>query len=198
MSPEQIIAFFVFALVAAVTPGPSNVMVMVAGARAGVAGGLPCLAGVVAGMALMMGCASLGLGGVVQIYPQGLLLLKWAGSLFLLWLAWKVASAAPMTAAAAGDPVGFWTALTFQWINPKSWVVSVSAAGAYGVARNASVVTHAALLAGVFAAAAAPSCLLWLGFGASMQRWLLDTRRARMFNIAMGAALAASVVLMAR
>ena len=63
MTAEQIVAFFVFAVVAAVTPGPSNALVMVAGARAGFVGGLPCLAGVVVGMAMMMGGANLGLAG---------------------------------------------------------------------------------------------------------------------------------------
>jgi threonine/homoserine/homoserine lactone efflux protein len=198
MPPDQIIAFFVFAVVAAVTPGPSNVMVMIAGARAGVVGGLPCLAGAVAGMVSMMGAAALGLGSVVLAYPQAVLALKWAGSLFLLWLAWKVASAPPMSAVGASDPVGFWKAAAFQWINPKSWIVSVSAAATYGGASDANVVAHALLLALVFALAAAPSFGVWLAFGASVQRWLVDERRSRAISVAMGVALAASVVFVAR
>jgi threonine/homoserine/homoserine lactone efflux protein len=55
MPPDQILAFFTFAVVAAVTPGPSNVLVMTAGARVGLWRGLHCLAGVVAAMALLMG-----------------------------------------------------------------------------------------------------------------------------------------------
>jgi threonine/homoserine/homoserine lactone efflux protein len=198
MTREQIIAFFIFAVVAAVTPGPSNVMVMVAGARAGVAGGLACLSGVVAGMAMMMAAAGLGLGGVVLAWPQALVLLKWCGAVFLLWLAWNVASAPPMTHPAAGDPVGFWKALAFQWVNPKSWIVSISAAGTYGAAGDAAAVQQAATLAAVFASAALPSCALWLVFGAAMQHWLVDETRARIFSVAMGIALAASVVLVVR
>jgi threonine/homoserine/homoserine lactone efflux protein len=193
MPPDQIIAFFVFSVVAAVTPGPSNVMVMIAGARAGIVGGLPCLAGVVVGMALMMGAAGLGLGGVARAYPQTLVLLKWSGSLFLLWLAWKVASAPPMSGSVAGDPVGFWKALAFQWINPKSWIVSVSAAAPNGVGADAAVLERAVALAAVFASAAVPSCAVWLWFGASMRRWLVNERRSRIFNVAMGLALAASL-----
>lgn len=202
MTPEQMIAFFLFALAAAVTPGPSNVMVMVAGARGGVIAGLPCLAGVVGGMALMMGCGQLGLGGLVHAFPSSLLVLKWAGAAFLLWLAWKVATAGPMDEGASANPVGFWKALAFQWVNPKSWIVSVSAAGTYGVGLSSgaglAMLLPALQLAAVFAAAAAPSCALWLVFGASMQRWLRDARQARRFNIAMGLALAASVLLVLR
>ena len=198
MPLEQIIAFFVFSVAAAVTPGPSNVMVMAAGARAGIVGGIPCLAGVVAGMALMMGAAGLGLGSFVQAYPQALLLLKWSGAAFLLWLAWKVASAPPMSGAAEGEPVAFWAALAFQWINPKSWIVAVSAAGTYGAKAAAGLPEQAATLASVFTLAALPSCAVWLVFGASMQRWLVDARRSRIFSVAMGVALAASVVLVVR
>lgn len=198
MPPDQMFAFFVFAAVAAVTPGPSNLMVLAAGARAGFVGGLPCLAGVVAGMALMIGLGQLGLGEFVASFPAALPLLKWIGSAFLLWLAWKVASAPPMSGEASGTPVGFWKAFVFQWANPKSWIVSISAAGAYGGGHALAPPTQAVLMGTTFALAAAPACALWLGCGASLQRWLADARRGRVFNVTMGIALAGSVVLVAR
>lgn len=197
MSQQETLAFFIFAIVAAVTPGPSNVLVMAAGARAGFSGGLPCLAGVVTGMAALMSAATLGLGGFVKAYPASLAVLKWGGSLFLLWLAWKVASA-PVTPSSNGataqvEPVGFRAALAFQWVNPKSWVVSISAAGAYAGGGESGVLERALMLGGIFAVAAAPSCAAWLAFGASMQRWLTNERRSRVFNVGMGLALAGSV-----
>jgi threonine/homoserine/homoserine lactone efflux protein len=196
MTPDAMAAFFVFALVAAVTPGPSNVMVLAAGARAGLRGGLPCLAGVVAGMALLIGAAALGLGGVISALPGAMALLRWGGAALLLWLAWKIATAPPMAAGARGDPVGFWQAFAFQWVNPKSWIVGASAAATYGagVAATSGAGARALLMGALFAAAAAPSCLLWLAFGSALQRVLTDARRARVFNAVMGGLLAASVV----
>ncbi|MBX3607666.1 MAG: LysE family translocator [Piscinibacter sp.] len=195
MQTEQIIAFFVFAVVAAVTPGPSVVMVMVAGARAGIVGGLKCLAGVVVGMALMMGAANLGLGGLVQTLPGLLVLLRGAGAVFLLWLAWTVASAPPLGDLGASPPVGFWPAVAFQWINPKSWIVCISAASTYGMAIGGEPALRATTMAAVFSLAAAPSCAVWLVFGTLLRQWLTDARRSRIFNVAMGSALALSVVL---
>lgn len=96
MQPQEMVAFFLFAVAAAVTPGPSNLLVMAAGARAGWAGGLRCLAGVVLGMALLMGVAAFGLAGVLQAWPGLLMAFRAGGSLFLLWLAWQIASAPPM------------------------------------------------------------------------------------------------------
>jgi threonine/homoserine/homoserine lactone efflux protein len=194
MTPDAMAAFFVFALVAAVTPGPSNVMVLAAGARAGLRGGLPCLAGVVAGMALLIGAAALGLGGVITALPDVLVLLRWGGAALLLWLAWKIASAPPMAAGARADAVGFWQAFAFQWINPKSWIVGASAAATYGASAAGGTPARALLMGALFAAAAAPSCLLWLAAGGTLQRALTDARRARVFNAVMGALLAASVV----
>jgi len=195
MTPDAVAAFFVFALVAAVTPGPSNVMVLAAGARAGLLGGLPCLAGVVAGMALLIACAALGLGGVITALPGALQLLRWGGAALLLWLAWKIASAPPMAAGTGSDAVGFWRAFAFQWVNPKSWIVGASAAATYGTGASGSAAGRAALMGALFAAAAAPSCALWLAFGSALHRTLSDARRARVFNAVMGALLAASVVL---
>lgn len=197
MTPDQISAFFVFALVAAVTPGPSNLLVLSSGARAGIVGGLPCLAGVVIGMALLMAAAALGLGSVMNAWPASLLILRWVGSIFLLWLAWKIASAPPMRGQSEERRVGFWRAFAFQWVNPKSWVVGASAASTFGAIGDAGSVERAITLGAVFAAAAAPSCALWLVFGASMQRLLTSESRSRWFNIGMGLALAASVLLVA-
>ena len=39
-----------------------------------------------------------------------------------------------------------------------------------------------------------PSCLPWLAFGALLQRFLRSERAQRIFNVAMGALLAASVI----
>jgi threonine/homoserine/homoserine lactone efflux protein len=196
MTPDAMAAFFVFALVAAVTPGPSNVMVLAAGAQAGLLGGLPCLAGVVAGMALLIGASALGLGSLITALPATLVVLRWGGAVLLLWLAWQIACAPPMATGARADAVGFWRAFAFQWVNPKSWIVGASAAATYGAARPGDAgFGHALSMGLVFAAAAAPSALLWLAFGSALQRWLGNARRARAFNVAMGLLLAASVVL---
>ena len=52
-------------------------------------------------------------------------MLKYVGAIYLLWLAWKLARAAPMSAeqAARAKPMGFFGAAAFQWVNPKAWLV---------------------------------------------------------------------------
>ena len=192
-------AFVVFAVVAAVTPGPSNIMLTAAGARGGVAGGLPCLFGVTTGMGLMMFVVPLGLGSLVLERPFVLRALHWGGAAFLLWLSWKIAtSGSRVEASPDRDPVGYLGAAIFQWVNPKSWLVTASAAGTFLRADTTSPITQAACLGGLFVLAALPSGFVWLAFGAAVQRVLRSPRRVRIFNIAMGTLLALSIVIIAR
>src|SRR5881296_2848389 len=199
MSTEQIVAFLLFAVVAAVTPGPSNIMLTAAGAHAGVLKGLPCLFGVTTGMGLMMLLVPLGLGSLVLKHPLVLKTLNWSGAAFLLWLSWKIAtSSSRIDSMPERDPVGYLGAAVFQWVNPKSWLVSASAAGTFLSTDAGRPIVQAAALGGLFVLAAWPSCFLWLAFGAAVQRVLHSRRRLRLFNIVMGALLALSIVLIVR
>jgi threonine/homoserine/homoserine lactone efflux protein len=199
MTPDKIVAFLLFAVVGAVTPGPSNVMLTAAGARVGIVRGLPCLFGVTTGMGLMMFVVPLGLGSLVLAHPLVLAALHWGGAAFLLWLSWKIAtSSSAIDSAPERDPVGYLGAAMFQWVNPKSWLVAASAAGTFLTASAGSPVGQAAWLGGLFALAALPSCFVWLAAGAAMQRVLRSPRRLRAFNIAMGVLLALSIVLIVR
>jgi threonine/homoserine/homoserine lactone efflux protein len=185
--------------VAAVTPGPSNIMLTAAGAHAGVRRGLPCLLGVTTGMALMMFLVPLGLASLVLAHPLALDILHWGGATFLLWLSWKIAtSSSRIDSTPERNPLGFLGAAVFQWVNPKSWLVTASAAGAFLRAEAGSPVVQAASLAGLFFLAALPSCFLWLAFGAALQHVLHSGRRLRIFNVVMGALLALSIALIVR
>jgi threonine/homoserine/homoserine lactone efflux protein len=158
--------------------------------------GLPSLFGVAAGMGLMMFLVTFGLGSLVHDSPILYQALKWGGVAFLLWLAWKIATARHRdTDADEKRPVGFWGAAAFQWVNPKSWLVSASAAGTYLHAATGNVFVQAVSFGVLFILAALPSCFVWLAFGAGVQRLLHGERAARIFNIAMGALLAGSVLL---
>ena len=199
MSPEQALAFFLFAFVAAVTPGPSNVLLTATGANAGLQRGLPCLFGVVLGMGFMMAVVAFGLGSIVLDSPKVLETLKWGGAAFLLWLAWKIATASPSETqpdeeGETAKPIGFLGAASFQWVNPKSWLVCAGAAGTYLQADAAGAFIQSLSLGGVFVLAALPSSFLWLIAGVGLQRVLRDPRSLRIFNFVMGGLLAASVV----
>jgi threonine/homoserine/homoserine lactone efflux protein len=195
MTLDQSLAFLLFAFVAAVTPGPSNIILTSTGAAVGVARGLPCLFGTAIGMGSFVFAAGAGLGSLVLGNTVLLSAVKWGGIVFLLWLAWQIATSRHEEAAHGVPVVGFWQAAALQWVNPKAWVVSVSAAGAFLQAGAASALAQSAAFGFLFILAALPSGLLWLAFGASVQRWLRSDRSWTVFNRAMAVLLAGSIVL---
>src|SRR6476659_3839943 len=108
MTAEQVLAFVVFAIVAAITPGPSNVILTSTGATVGVFRGLPSLCGVAIGMGVMMFLVAFGLGSLVLQSVVIVQALKWCGIGFLLWLSWKIATAGQSEATTDKVQVGFW------------------------------------------------------------------------------------------
>jgi len=195
VTTEHIVPFVMFAVVAAVTPGPSNIILASMGANVGVVRGLPCLFGVTFGMGFMLFLVSLGLGGVVLEHPIARNGLRWAGIGLLLWLSWKIATADRGDAGAVHDGVGFWQAAALQWVSPKSWLISTSAVGTYWQTEAAGTIVQSLWFGVVFVLASLPSCFVWLAFGATVQRFLRSERAARDFNIVMGVLLAGSLVL---
>jgi threonine/homoserine/homoserine lactone efflux protein len=195
MTLEQGLAFFLFSVAAAGTPGPSNALLTATGANVGVLRGLPCLLGVSLGMGLMMFLVAFGLGSVILRHPLVMEGVKWCGAAVLCWLAWKIATARRAGADTAGPPVGFLGAAAFQWINPKSWLVCASAAATFLTEGANSALAQSAAFGLTFVLASLPSCFPWLAFGAVLQRVLRSERAQRLFNGVMGALLAASVLL---
>lgn len=194
MSAERAIGFVLFAIVAAISPGPSNVILTSVGATVGVLRGLPSLCGVALGMGAMIFLVAFGLGSLVLESPVIIEVLKWGGIGFLLWLSWKIATASRSEAASDKGRVGFWQAAAFQWVNPKSWLVCASAVGTY-LQSQASAFQQSLAFGLLFVLAALPSCFVWLAFGATVQRLMRTERALRVFNIAMGVLLAGSVLL---
>ena len=195
MGTDQAIAFLLFSAVAAGTPGPNNVILTATGANVGLLRGLPGVFGITLGMGLMMFLVAYGLGSLILENPQMLTALRWIGAAFLLWLAWKVATAGHSKDSGAGiRPVGFAGMAAFQWVNPKSWIVTAGATATYLDASGGSALLQSLLFGALFMLVALPSCTLWLAFGAAIQRLLRGDRSLRIFNIVMGTILAGSVV----
>jgi threonine/homoserine/homoserine lactone efflux protein len=195
VTAEHAIAFLLFAVVAAITPGPSNLILTSTGAAVGVVRGLPALLGQVVGMGLMLLLVAFGLGSLVLTSPLIIQGLKWCGIGFLLWLAWKIATAGRSEATVNRVCVGFWEAAAFQWVNPKAWLVCAGAVGTYFQAKAGTAVGQSVSLALLFIVAALPSCFVWLAAGASVQRFLRTERASRILNVTMGALLGGSILL---
>jgi threonine/homoserine/homoserine lactone efflux protein len=193
MSTELLWAFIVFAVVTLFTPGPNNAMLMASGLNFGFRRGLPHLMGVALGFAVMVLAVGLGLGTVFEAYPAAYTVLKYTGAAYLLYLAWLIATAGPIEAGgeARGRPISFLQAATFQWFNPKGWMMAVGAVSTY--AGVAAFPLNMALMAALFGALGVLSSATWLGFGTGLERLLTSPRAVRAVNVAMALLLVASL-----
>lgn len=192
MTFETLLALAVFAFVGSITPGPNNVMVMASGANYGTRRTVPHMLGISIGFGVMVLLTGLGLSGLFHLYPVTLTILRWASILYLVYLAWRVATAsAPEERRATGRPLGFLGAALFQWVNPKAWALALSTIGAY----LPDPAPGPALLAGVvFAIVSLPCVLLWTMLGEALREFLSEPRRLRVFNILMAGLLIASLL----
>lgn len=195
MNAAQAFAFLLFAFIAAVTPGPSNAMILATGAIMGPWRGISCPVGAALGMGTMIVLSALGIGKIVAAAPAIVLLMKGAGSLFLLWLAWKILNAGTFDAGRQTGAAGFLQAFLFQWLNPKGWLVALSAGSTYWVPARPGALGNALSMGLLFAISALLAGLIWLGMGAAVSRHLRHARAARIFNIMMASALTASIAL---
>jgi threonine/homoserine/homoserine lactone efflux protein len=195
LSIETLLALTLFAAVSSLTPGPNNLMLMSSGTRFGFMPTLPHLLGVTLGFVFMIICVGAGLIRLFEIWPALHGVLKVASIVYLLWLAWKIASA-PVTMAAtpgAGDrPLTFLQAALFQWLNPKAWTMALGAISAYVPATHP--VSGLIVVAVVFGLVNLPSCATWAAMGVQLRRFMSDPAKLRLFNWAMAAALVASLV----
>jgi len=185
-----------FAIAATGTPGPNNIMLTASGVNFGYRRSLPHIFGIQIGFPSMVLAVGLGLGQVFTAYPELHQVLKWVGSVYLLFLAWKIATAArPKSAAREAKPFTFIQAALFQWVNPKAWIMSVAALTAYTTGEG-SYVVEALMIAGVFFAVSFPLISLWCLFGALIGRWLTSPRALMIFNGSMSALIVASIALL--
>ena len=180
-----------FAFVSSITPGPNNLMLMASGANFGVRRTLPHMLGVALGFVFMVVVVGLGLAGVFERYPATHAALEAASVAYLLYLAWRIATAAaPGEADPSGRPFSFLQAAAFQWVNPKAWAMALTAVTVYTASRDWPDVV---LVAAVFGAINLPSVGSWALLGQGMRRVLTNPRRLRAFNLAMALLLVGSL-----
>ena len=182
---EFLLPIVSFAIAASVTPGPNTIMVTASGANFGYARTNPHMLGITFGFPLLIIAIGFGLGQVFSRYPQLHEILKWVGTAYLLFLAWKIATAGRSgKGEERGKPFTFFQAALFQWLNPKAWIVAVSSLTAFTtVGGNYALETL--FIAALFAIISYPACAVWCLFGTAIRRFLRSDQALQVFNISM-------------
>lgn len=196
MSSAGVLPLALFVVVSTVTPGGATTLATASGAHFGYRRSLPLMAGIAVGLASMAASAAAGLGGILLALPVLQLAMKSAGSLYLVWLAWRIGrSGPPHLEAGLAKPTSFLGGLWLLWHNPKGWAMTLGAAASFA-ALAGNPAQLGLLLGGAFGLGALLSLSLWCVAGSLLARLLKSDAQWRALNVALGLLLVASIAPM--
>lgn len=192
MEFEILTGLAAFSFASSITPGPNNLMLMASGANYGFRRTIPHMLGVGIGFVFMVVMVGVGLVQVFNTIPASYTALKVISVVYLLYLAAKIATAAPPAegASAQGKPFTFLQAAAFQWVNPKAWTMALTSVAVYAPSQSLVAVGLVAL---VFGAINLPCVSAWTVLGEQLRHLLAEPRRLRVFNWVMASLLVGSL-----
>ncbi len=197
MDTSLFLSMLGFLWVAAITPGPNNMLLTTSGANFGFMRSLLLMIGIMLGMQSILLLVAFGVGSLILVYPALHLVLKILGSLYLLWLAWKVATAAYEkleTDVAPPKPIRLYQGWLLQFLNPKAWLMALGAVASFSLAGAQYTSSILAISLGIFVVNIIAG-VIWLGFGTMIGRLLRSKKAWIIFNVSMGLLTAACVLL---
>ncbi|MDB6092202.1 MAG: hypothetical protein JWN85_4986 [Gammaproteobacteria bacterium] len=187
--------FAMYSFVMSITPGPNNVMLTAAGATFGFRRTVPHMLGICAGFGLELLAVCAGLGAIFTRWPELQTVLRWVGAAYLLYLGVRMLGGGDARAGATTRPVTFLEAALFQFLNPKAWVMTLTAATLF-LPRELGVLAADSYMLAVMGLINLPCIAIWALFGSSLRSFLARPASRMGFNAAMAVALAATGVIM--
>ncbi|RGD92727.1 LysE family translocator [Acinetobacter sp. SWAC57] len=185
--------YLLFCIVMTSTPGPNNALVILSGARFGIYKTVPLILGIAFGVAVQLFTIGIGLNQIFLTLPQLQFILGFIGFIYILWLAWKIASSGPLNIELEQKPsMGFLQGALFQWVNPKAWIISISTVSTYfALNPPVSEIIYATL---ILMLVSIPCVGIWAVSGLFLRQHLIKPQFAFIFNITMAIALLVSVL----
>jgi threonine/homoserine/homoserine lactone efflux protein len=192
MTWSLLVSVAVFSFVTSVSPGPNNTFLLSSGANFGLRKSVPYLNGIMAGLTGMMIALGAGLGVIFTTLPAVYQVLKWVGFAYIVYLAFLIVRSTSKSDTGEAQYIGFAKATTFQFVNPKAWVVVGSFMATFVPVGAGLGVT--AFICLVFLVFTYPGALLWAVAGQVLKTWLSEPSRRRVFNIVSAILLVLSMV----
>ena len=192
MHPE-ILSIALFWFVTAYTPGPNNVVASYSGFNFGIAKTIPHILGVTLGFTSLVIFLTIGLINVFKLFPIIQVVIKYLGTLFLIYLAFKIASATNSEETKKENPVKFIETFLFQYLNPKGVMVAVIVVSTYvELGENyINYSTQVVFLAFLFSST---SITLWTFMGKFLRKFATNDKFIKYFNYAMSGLLLLSII----
>jgi len=195
-SLTMLLSITTFTLSTVMTPGPNNIMLLSSGLTFGYKKTLPHIFGVMFGFAFMVVLVGLGMGVVFEQYPFIFSVLKVIGILYLFWMAYKIATSAQgyeVESSKKSKPFTFFQAAAFQWVNPKAWIMAITAISVFVTSKEQSL-TQVFIIAFIYLLSGVISTNSWALGGVLLKKVIKNEKSVKRFNIAMAILLVASII----
>ena len=195
-SLTMLISIASFTLATVMTPGPNNIMLLSSGLTFGYKRTIPHILGVMLGFPLMVVCVGLGVGSVFELFPMVFTVLKIVGITYLLWMAWHIAHAKGSydTQESSSDrPFTFLQAAVFQWVNPKAWMMAITATSSFTTDPDRAFI-QVLVIAGIYMLSGVISTSSWALGGLFLKKLIKSEKSIRIFNISMAVLIVASIL----
>ena len=190
---SQLISLLLFGIAASLSPGPNNIMTSYTAFNFGIKKTIPHILGVTLGFTSLVIFLTIGLINFFKIFPIIQVMIKYLGTLFLIFLAYKIASSTSSGDTKKENPVKFIETFLFQYLNPKGVMVAIIVVSTYvELGENyINYATQVILLAFIFALT---SIILWTFIGKFLRKFATNDKYIKYFNYAMSGLLLLSII----
>ena len=183
MHPE-LLSISLFWFVAAYTPGPNNVVASYSGFNFGVKKTIPHILGVALGFTSLVLLLTIGLINVFKLFPIIQIIIRYLGTIFLIYLAYKIASSTSSDEIKKENPVKFIETFLFQYLNPKGVMVAIIVVSTY-VELGENYLNHATQVVALAFLFSSTSITLWTFIGKFLRKFATNDKFIKYFNYAM-------------
>ena len=190
---DQFLPLILFGIATAFTPGPNNIMSSYSGFNFGFRKTIPLMLGVIFGWTAMLTVMASGLIVVFQKYVFLQNIIKILGSIFLIYLAYKIASSTSSDEIKKENPVKFIETFLFQYLNPKGVMVAIIVVSTY-VELGENYLNHATQVVALAFLFSSTSITLWTFIGKFLRKFATNDKFIKYFNYAMSGLLLLSII----
>ena len=175
---ELIAAISMYYFVMYVTPGPNNSILTASGIKFGFIRSVPNIIGISSGHGIQLALVCFGLGSLFLQFPILLEILKYIGACYLLYLAWKMFGSLNISITdEKSSPLKYYEAILFQFVNPKAWVICITAVSLF-YPENVNLIIGTLFLVIMSTIINLPSISMW-AFGGSIIRRYLSNKKLK-------------------
>ena len=183
MHPE-ILSLSLFMFVTSCSPGPNNVIASHSGFNHGIKKSIPLMLGVIFGFTTMLAVVNFGLINIFNIYPIIQKILIGTGTIFLIYLAYKISFTRSSKKSENLKPVNFIETFLYQFLNPKGVIVAIIAVSTY-TESGINFLNYSLWMLGVAFLFAIISIMFWTFLGKFMRKFATNEKFIKWFNYVM-------------